>query len=367
MEEDLLARIVDDLYEASAVADHWPRVLGSLTSLIDGAGAAMFSFQPVGGRWVATPSMEPVIADFAALGRPEMNLRSPRAMALRHPGFLTDHDVFTEEELRTDPFYQEILRPRGLGWCAGSAIFVPGGDTLVVSIERHFEKGPVSRAQVAVLDQLRPHIARAAAFSARLALERARAAAEALGLLGLPAAVLGTTHRLLTANALFEALIPRVFRDQNKRLSFVDRDADLLLADALARDTARVGGAVHSIPLPASEALGPMVVHVLPIRGDARDVFTSASAIILATPIAAGPAAAQQLLEGLFDLTPAEARVARAIAEGLTVEKIAAALGTSPETTRFQLKRVFAKTGTHRQVELVRLLAAASRVGGKIT
>lgn len=364
MAGDPLAQIIDDLYEAAAIADHWPQVLGSLTSLIDGAGASMFSFQPVGTRWVATPAMAQVVADFAALGRPEMNTRSPRAMAKRHPGFLTDHDVFTEEELRTDPFYQEILRPRGLGWCAGSAIFVPGGDMLVVSIERRFEQGPVSRPQVAVLDRLRPHIARAAAFSARLALERVRAAAQALELLGLPAAVLGTGHRVLAANALFEALIPHVFRDQRERLSLVSTDADVLLGDALARDAARAGGAVQSIPLPADEGREAMVVHVLPIRGASHDVFTSASAIILATPVTVGAAPAQQLLEGLFDLTPAEARVARGICGGETVEMIAAGLGISRETIRTQLRSVFTKTGTHRQADLVRLIAGTQRIGG---
>lgn len=364
MAADMLTRIIDEIYEAAAAGDHWPHVLGSLTTLIEGFGAAMFSFQPVDSRWVATPAMAQVVADFVALGRPEMNLRSPRAIAMRHPGFLTEDDCFTEEELRTDPFYQEILRPRGLGWCAGSAIFVPGGDTLVVSIERCFEQGPVSRSEVAVLDQLRPHIARAAAFSGRLALERARAAAEALGLLGLPAGVLGRGHRLLAANGLFEALIPHIFRDQRERLSLVNGAADLLLADALARDAARVGGGVLSIPLPACEGNAAMVVHVLPIRGAAHDVFTSASAIVLATPVTASRAPGQQLLEGLFDLTPAEARVARAISEGATVEKIAAMLGTSRETIRAQLKGVFAKTGTHRQAELVRLLAGTWGIDG---
>lgn len=354
--------LVDDIYEAAAVPEQWPRVLAALAALVDGMGAGLFSVpanRHIDGareRYICTPSMEQVVADFAALGRPEMNQRSPRAIALRHPGFITDHDGFTEDELRTDPFYAEFLRPRGLGWCAGSAIFVPGGDTLVLSIEREYRRGPVSAAEVATLDTLRPHLARAAAFSARLSLERVQVTTQALGLLGLPAAVLGMRHQMIAANALFDAMVPHVFRDGRDRLSLVNAAADQLLADALMRSAARAGGAVQSIPLPATEERAAMVVHVLPVRGAAHDVFAAARTIVLATPVTAGPAPGRELLEGLFDLTPAEAAVAQGIGLGRTVEEIAAAQGAARETVRTHLRHIFAKTGVHRQAELVHLL-----------
>jgi DNA-binding CsgD family transcriptional regulator len=66
------------------------------------------------------------------------------------------------------------------------------------------------------------------------------------------------------------------------------------------------------------------------------------------------------VLEGLFDLTPAEARVARGITGCRTVEQLATEFGTSPQTVRSQLKSVMAKTGVNRQVELVSLLSGAA-------
>ena len=56
--------------------------------------------------------------------------------------------------------------------------------------------------------------------------------------------------------------------------------------------------------------------------------------------------------EGVYD----EARVARAIIVGQTVESFSSSLGVSRETVRAQLKSVFAKTGVQRQAELVALL-----------
>jgi len=61
-------------------------------------------------------------------------------------------------------------------------------------------------------------------------------------------------------------------------------------------------------------------------------------------------------LQRIFGLTPAEAGLAIAIAQGGTPDKIAAGRRVSRTTVRSQLARVFAKTQTRRQAELVRLL-----------
>ena len=75
-----------------------------------------------------------------------------------------------------------------------------------------------------------------------------------------------------------------------------------------------------------------------------------------------------QLLAGAFGLTPAEARLAAALAGGgRAMPEIASALGISRETARSQLRAVFAKTGAGRQAELVGLLSGFRSVapGGK--
>lgn len=62
-----------------------------------------------------------------------------------------------------------------------------------------------------------------------------------------------------------------------------------------------------------------------------------------------------EMLRGAFDLTPAEAEVMQALAEGQSLSDIAAARARSIETVRAQLKAVMAKTETRSQSELVRL------------
>lgn len=63
-----------------------------------------------------------------------------------------------------------------------------------------------------------------------------------------------------------------------------------------------------------------------------------------------------QQLMALFRLSPAEARLTKALAEGRTPEEFARDVGVGMPTVRTQLRKVFEKTGTSRQVELMKLL-----------
>ncbi|TIW77403.1 MAG: helix-turn-helix transcriptional regulator, partial [Mesorhizobium sp.] len=62
------------------------------------------------------------------------------------------------------------------------------------------------------------------------------------------------------------------------------------------------------------------------------------------------------LLAGLFDLTPAEARLASALSQGRTLTEAAASANITVKTGRTYLERIFAKTGTRQQSQLVALL-----------
>jgi DNA-binding CsgD family transcriptional regulator len=64
-----------------------------------------------------------------------------------------------------------------------------------------------------------------------------------------------------------------------------------------------------------------------------------------------------ETLHAVFDFTPAETRLATAIASGTDLTSFALSTKVSKETVRNQLKAVFEKTGTRRQSTLVGLLA----------
>jgi DNA-binding CsgD family transcriptional regulator len=356
--------LVDRIYEAGLVPDLWPALLETLTARFEGVGTVLFTAGRGSIRWTSSPGFAETVAAFVDEGWAARNVRPARVIARRLAGFVTERDVFTAAELEQDPLYTGFMRPRGLGGELGTVMMPPTGDNLVLSINRRVDLGPASPASIEAANLLRPHLARAALFSARLGLERARAAADALRAVGLPAAVLADRGRLMSVNDLFEALMPAIVHERRDRVALADKRADELLNTALVR--LRHGGhrgGVCSIPIRGVDEAPAVIVHLLPILRSAHDVFASATSILLATPVTKQAVPTAEILEGLFDLTPAEARVARAIGEGdKTPERIADLFGVSRETVRSQLRSVMAKTGTGRQAELVGLLAGTGLV-----
>ena len=74
------------------------------------------------------------------------------------------------------------------------------------------------------------------------------------------------------------------------------------------------------------------------------------------TPVTLPDAPPVELIQSLFDLTPAEARVARSLTTGDAVDKIAVGAAVSSNTVRAQVRGILEKTGLHRQAEVVALL-----------
>jgi len=69
-----------------------------------------------------------------------------------------------------------------------------------------------------------------------------------------------------------------------------------------------------------------------------------------------------EALSRLFGLSLGEARLARALAEGFRLEDAAEASGLTLSTARTYIKQAFAKTGTGRQAELVKLILTTPAV-----
>ena len=101
----------------------------------------------------------------------------------------------------------------------------------------------------------------------------------------------------------------------------------------------------------------PYTIQVLPLRSS-RVCFGGrpAAALILIIDHGADARLPAVELRDLYNLTPAEADVALLVLRGHGLQLVADELRVSLSTVRVHLQRVFEKTGTHRQAELVRLL-----------
>jgi DNA-binding CsgD family transcriptional regulator len=194
--------------------------------------------------------------------------------------------------------------------------------------------------------------------------EWARVAAEALGLIGLPAAVVTYSRRFVVANKLLEQLIPQIVQDCQSRIRLADRHADAMLVQSLWELQNHDGERVRSIAIAAKPERPASIVHVVPVRDAANDMLMAALCVLVIPTVARMGIASTQVIQCLFDLTPAEARVARGIAAGKTVDELAQESGLADATVRNQLKSVFGKTGVSRQADLVGILAGTALIRG---
>jgi DNA-binding CsgD family transcriptional regulator len=355
-----LEPFIDRIYEAAILPDLWPRALADMTKVADAAFASLFALDGTVVRWTGTPEAIALIDNYKTVEKTHPNSRIAPCMRSGHAGFLVDHDLLTREEIDADPFYREFLRPRGYGWVAATHIETPMGENLFISAERRFERGPVEPRYIRLLNCLRPHYARSAMLAARIGLERANAMTKILELFRLPAAVLLRNGVLFAANKSFDALVPKVFLDRRKGIAIRDEKTDALLGKLLAMGTAGQRP-VQSIPLTAVGDRPPLIIHVIPVCGDARDIFSHGMWIIVVTPVVPRDVPAASVLQGLFDLTPGEARVAKCVGQAQSLDEIAFSLGLSRETVRSRVKAILSKTGLHRQAELANLLAGLPR------
>jgi DNA-binding CsgD family transcriptional regulator len=351
------AGLVDRIYECAFAPELWPGLLGELSGIAKARTGFLFISNGRVHDWASSSQIGvDAMRSYVESGWVANSERLRRLLTRRHSGFIGDHEVFTAAEMAADPFYQNMLYPRGLGWAVATAIHLPTGDSFSISLEREYRTGPVEETTVQALDCLRPHLARAALLSARLQLDRARIASDTLAALGLAALVINEQGKVLAANPLIEGMEDFVVWRAHGAVSLNDRGADKLLREAITTtDVARAAGS-RSFPVRNAESDATVVAHVIPIRLSARDIFARAAAALVLTPVTLPLALPVELVQSLFDLTPAEARVARELASGLTVDDIATAGGVSPNTIRTHVRGVLEKTGCNRQSEVVALL-----------
>ena len=349
--------LIDRIYECSFVPDLWPGVLDDLAGLADSRGGLLFSARDRVLKWTASASLTEIFRSYVEDG---WFARCPRRVCLfgqSMPGFFVEHDFWTPDQLESKAIYRDFFRPHGLGWSAGSGLQMPTGDHIVFSVEREHSRGPIEKGRVEALNELRSHLARAAFVAARLGLQRAKGAADTLTAMGLPALLLSHDGTVIEANRLIEGMGGHVHWRARSRVALADGRANEQLSAALAALGDNLESAVRSFPLRDTDDRASAVAHLIPVRRSAHEIFVGSYALLVLTPVTAPPAPPVELMRSLFDLTPSEARVARGLAVGETLEEIASAGGVAMTTVRSQLRQVLEKTGCSRQAEVVSLLA----------
>ncbi len=162
----------------------------------------------------------------------------------------------------------------------------------------------------------------------------------------------------------------------NKTLETVLGAADQLvvrrgrIAAVLASENAKLQAAIahcagsaddrsiaRDIPVWGLRGSAPLIVSVCPVRGSAVPAGADRPVLIVAVDTAPSVGLDDRFLRDAFQLTDAEALVAKRLVGGDTLSDIAETKGITLHTARSQLKSVMSKMGVSRQSELVAMLS----------
>ncbi|NJK90307.1 MAG: helix-turn-helix transcriptional regulator [Myxococcales bacterium] len=290
-----------------------------------------------------------------------------RASARRAGHVLLSDDVVLTDDLEKTSFYEIYLKSgeyvHGLNvWLEA---VMPESPFLMLMRTR--ASGSFGRDRAMTLEQVSAHLVNALRIRRHLF-------------------SLNDGHSTLLA-AIESTATPLLVVDTNLRVRMLSRPArDLLAAtdtlslanDQLVASTAEAQAKLHAAISKASEpsALDDEL-QVVMLRSDGLFPTLRLKAIPLPRALRATPSGVPRCLlvveaaladrdtseasiRRRFSLTPAESRVASLLASGMTAKQIGQQLQVSAETVRTHLKRIFVKTGTKRQAELVvRLLSEA--------
>ena len=350
------AEPIDLLYEAALIPERWSDVLEAVGTISGSQSNSLFVFSPrFAPRGISTNMTSDLIADF--LNSDEWRTSpSVRWTLDTRPAAFTSVDHYLSPEVSAADKVWMPLAERGFGQRLASVVPIPSGESVVFVLARLKRTGAYRMREVAALDALRPHLARAGLVASRLGLERARAMVETLERIGLAAAVIAPSGKVIAANLLLEEMSDLFVATAFGGIALADRARNVEFQEAVSR-VAETYGSAHSIAMPGNDAHAPAILHLLPVRGQAQDIFGGGHILMIVSTLSRKAAPQPELLYGLFDLSPAEARLVGALMTGATLREISALHRRSIATLRTQMRSILAKTGVRRQAELTQLLA----------
>lgn len=366
LNDEILSSIIGDIYDCALSPEGWTGVMSRITETIDAAYTtiALTSITDSRGRFAAQSPWDPeqmrALQDYQLDAIP--GLREAVIGDVDLP--LRTLSVVSEAELDRSAFFQEWAKPQGLREGCTTK-FVHTADRIgLFSTTTWANRPPISVEEQRFLALLSPHLRRASLIGDLLDQTRVTAGLYrgALDSLAVPVLLTGAEGTILHANIQAAQMLAEqmLLHSRNGLLQAQTPAVSRALLEAISA-AARVDTMLGSrgIGLPISiQGQPPAVAYVLPLsEGTARAVFRPAcAAVFISTKISASPPP-EDVLIALYDLTPAEARVTLHIGRGLSPAQCASALAITENTLKTHLSRIYAKTETARQADLVVLVS----------
>ena len=364
--EDILY-LVARIYDASMEPALWDPVLGEITLFLGGDSAMLLAqdFVNLDGRffhrWNDNPDFTASFFDKYM----KLNPLSPHILMSKPGDIVVASRLMPHDELRASRFFQEWVAPQGYFDFVGVTLENSGGNVANLTVGSGEKKGMVTDDQIAKMTLLAPHLRRAVSIGRLMENQQRNATlSDLFERIRVAIALVDGGGAIVYCNGPAARLIDEtdVLLNQDGALAAQDRQSDRLLHDAIS--AASLGDdalANQGIALPLKSRSGVLyVASVLPLSSGTRRnvgrafearvaVFVRRAELELKSPI--------EVATAHYHLSHAEVRVLYSLLEIGGIAASAETLGISEATVKTHLQHIFDKTGTSRQVDLVKLVA----------
>lgn len=368
-EWETLNALIGHIYDSVLQPERWNETLARITGTLcplswEAAFILWESSNPPQARFVAATGLAAGVQEIYAAVYAGNHDWSRKLMRYSNGSVVDSNDIMTREEFAESDFFRNFLAPWGIDRLVCILLDRRGGERLGLIVS-----GPGDRDVDRLKRGLRvlaPHIQRAMRISDRIAsLELAAGAARAAADFA-PFAIFGLDDQLniITANSravqYADAGVIQITQD---RFAFTHPASQKKLLD-LVRGHTPAGLAFQAVGTSGAEC-PVLVARVTPQSVQQIGGFGAGASLIITLGSAPGetPVVEIDRVAQWFALTPAEARLAVALAAGQTLQAYAAERAVTLNAVRFLLKGVFRKTGATSQAQLVATLARLPAAG----
>lgn len=355
-----LSDVIETVYDAGLEPALWNDAVVRIRDFVGGQACGLFSKDSI-SKFGLTHYYCGADPDYIRLYSETYCRFDPLSKLPAYGKVASIPDLVDYDDYRRGRFYQEWLRPQGCNDAANVVLerSTSSRPTLMTVLSGKRMVDEAMRRRIALIV---PHANRALMINKTIESRDAEAAVFAEALDGLAAGIflLDAACHIVHANAAGHRLVSS---DDVLRLV----GGKLVTRDSQVNQTLRkiFGAGSHAAMAAGDRALSltahdgeRYVAHVLPLasvmRSDAEG-SSAAVAVLFVRKAALSLRSSDELLARTFNLTPSEIRVLLAVVEFTGVSEVAQSLGIAETTVKTHLKRIFAKTGTSRQADLVKL------------
>ena len=360
--------LIHSIHAAAGYRRRWGEAISGLREVLRGRAAvlARHDFASGRGEWLFESPVSPAEREAYAS---EHSVRNPwfiSSLDYRPGRVMTGEELIEPKALQRTDYYRHHLKRLGLYHRLCGVVSRRGDVVYYADVLRSRTQPAFDDEDRALLGSLLKHLT--VSLESHWRLVGARGENRALRLLmdrvGSAVFVVDANARVLLANACSEGLLENFegLQVRGERIVAASRAEDRALREAIAEAavipcSAGAGAKILTISNP--QGPHPVVLSITP-AGDGL-LGTPGEQRPAAVLIATNPHPTYDLqrcaFASIFELTPAQARLAGVVLAGHSLSDASRLLRVSENTVRSHLKQVYQKTHTHSQIELVHLHA----------